>query len=241
MESATENKSRENQMIAVFENPVFGQVRWLMRDGEPWFIAKDICEGLGYANSRDATSKHCKHAELFKGSDSLRLDSPYGANIIPESDLYRLIMKSNMPGAEAFQDWIAEEVLPAIRKTGKYALSGQPEGSYSFEKIQPLAMLEAIFSYVGLENRNRAEILDKIWKGNFGYSALSPENYPEKDSQNACEKGENSESACENGDNSDLGEGGNRQFESYEYLTPSQIGKLLSPRRTGKAVTAFCY
>lgn len=103
-----------------------------MQGGEPWFVANDVASALGYAVPKKAVIDHCKYAEIFKGTDSVPLtDSPRGISIIPESDVYRLIMRSNLPNAERFQDWVVEEVLPSIRKTGNYSMvpsreSGSP-------------------------------------------------------------------------------------------------------------------
>ena len=76
---------------------------------------------LGYANGSRDIERHCKHAELFRGTEAVGLElNPRGQYIIPESDLYRLIMRSELREAERFQDWVTEEVLPQIRKTGGY-------------------------------------------------------------------------------------------------------------------------
>ncbi|WP_118786049.1 P22AR C-terminal domain-containing protein [Haemophilus haemolyticus] len=105
---------------------------------EYWFSGNDVCEILGYANPRDAISKHCKVAGVAKRYISY----PSGkkeATFINEPNLYRLIIKSRKPEAEPFEAWVMEEVLPAIRKTGKYQLQPQqlalpePEKKYTFE------------------------------------------------------------------------------------------------------------
>jgi anti-repressor protein len=98
------------------------QVRVIERQGEPWFVAKDVAELLGYAKPRNAISSHCKGA-LKQG-----LPTSFGTQemqIIPERDVYRLVMRSKMPEAEAFEEWVVGEVLPSIRKKGSYTL-GQP-------------------------------------------------------------------------------------------------------------------
>ncbi len=100
-----------------FEHKKFGMIRTITKDGEPWFIASDIAKALGYEKPRDAVAQHCKKVNKF----SYR-DSPQPYNIIPETDVYRLIMRSNLPNAVKFQDWVCEEVLPSIRKTGSYSL-----------------------------------------------------------------------------------------------------------------------
>lgn len=110
--------------LSIFTNEEFGQVRVIVRDGEPWFVASDVAKALGYAIPRKAVSDHCKYTELLKGSDSDRLTgSPRGINIIPEADVYALIFRSNLPRAEAFRDWVCREVLPSLRKTGKYEVT----------------------------------------------------------------------------------------------------------------------
>ena len=88
--------------------------------GEPWFVANDVARLLGYSNASDAISRHCK------GGRETRLPSAGGMQlikVIPERDVYRLIMRSQLPAAEAFEDWVVSDVLPSIRKTGGY---GQP-------------------------------------------------------------------------------------------------------------------
>lgn len=85
--------------------------------GEPWFIAKDIAEALGYSNTSKAINVHCKavstcHTEM---GGQVR-----AVQIIPERDLYRLVMKSKLPAAEQFEEWVVGQVLPTIRKTGSY-------------------------------------------------------------------------------------------------------------------------
>lgn len=95
-------------------------VRTVVVDGTPWFVAADVTAILGIANGRDATSRL---PERMKGVGET--DTPGGRQrmtIISEPGVYRLAMRSNLPAAERFQDWIAEDVLPTIRKTGAYAV-----------------------------------------------------------------------------------------------------------------------
>ena len=85
----------------------------------PWFIGKDICKVLGYKkDTSDVIKQHCKYAKLFS-SPKLGV-SPNGMVIIPESDVYRLIIKSTLPSAIKFEKWIMEELLPSVRKYGGY-------------------------------------------------------------------------------------------------------------------------
>lgn len=97
-------------------------VRTLVIGGEPYWVARDVAEVLGYANTNDAISKHCRGvAKRYPIIDALGRTQE--ARVIGESDLYRLIAHSNLPAAEAFESWIYEEVLPTIRKTGGYCLN----------------------------------------------------------------------------------------------------------------------
>jgi prophage antirepressor-like protein len=92
------------------------EIRTVVIDGEPWFVAKDIAVALGYTNIRGTVSRHCKRPQQVGSTVSVPLDQQ--TVIIPESDVYRLIMRSKLESAEEFEVWVTEEVLPTIRKTG---------------------------------------------------------------------------------------------------------------------------
>lgn len=95
------------------------QIRTIIRNGDPWFVAKDVAEALGYAKPENAVKSHCKR------TDTCPLDSGgqiRHMKIIPEGDVFRLIVKSQLPSAEKFEAWVMDEVLPSIRKTGSYSM-----------------------------------------------------------------------------------------------------------------------
>lgn len=128
--------------VKIFENPEFGKVRVVDQNGEPWFAASDIAKALGYANPQEATREHCKKVnKITQPSESLISVNrpPVYINIIPESDVYRLVMRSNLPSAERFQDWVCEEVLPSIRKTGGYGTVALPNFSDPVEAARAWA------------------------------------------------------------------------------------------------------
>lgn len=108
------------------------------KNQEPWFCANDVCDILGYSNPRDAISKHCKAGGVAK-RDTPTKSAVQEMTFINEPNLYRLIIKSRKPEAEPFEAWVFEEVLPQIRKTGKYQLQPQqlalpePEKKFTFE------------------------------------------------------------------------------------------------------------
>lgn len=106
--------------IQIFENARFGQVRTLDEDGKTLFCAKDVAAALGYSNTKDAIARHCKGV--------VKRDLPtnggmQSTNFIPEGDIYRLAAKSELPGADEFERWIFDEVIPSIRKTGGYMVN----------------------------------------------------------------------------------------------------------------------
>lgn len=105
--------------LQIFTNQEFGQIRTVDVNNEPWFVGKDVCEALGYTNSRKALCDHVK--ESHKNTVTIR-DGIGNLNktIIDEAGLYSLVMRSKLPQAEAFQEWVTGEVIPSIRKHGAY-------------------------------------------------------------------------------------------------------------------------
>lgn len=100
--------------LKVFSNEEFGEVRTLEIEGKPYFVANDVAKALGYSNPSKATNDHCKNAILGRGNDSLGREQEF--KYIPEGDVYRLIIRSNLPSAEKFESWVFDEVIPSIRK-----------------------------------------------------------------------------------------------------------------------------
>ena len=107
-------------------------VRVVMKGSEPWWVAKDVCEVLEIQNARDTIAKVLDDDE--KGVD--KIDTLGGAqemNIITESGLYTLIMRSNKPEAKRFRKWVTSEVLPTLRKTGSYSVKKDPDEQRKLE------------------------------------------------------------------------------------------------------------
>ncbi|MCM1507404.1 MAG: hypothetical protein NC177_09770 [Ruminococcus flavefaciens] len=108
--------------IQIFKHEEFGKIRTLEIDGATWFCGRDVCKALGYKNTRDAIAKHCKSRGGAK-CDVPHPQSPtkqIEMTFINEPNLYRLATQSKLEGAERFENWVFEEVLPTIRKTGGY-------------------------------------------------------------------------------------------------------------------------
>lgn len=108
-------------------------VRAIMHNDESWFVAKDIAVSLGYSNPRKAVRDHCKHARVVGGGNESFLPREEGVNdsftldpqtiLIPEPDLYRLIIRSQLDSAEKFEQWVFEKVLPSLRKHGHFGVA----------------------------------------------------------------------------------------------------------------------
>jgi prophage antirepressor-like protein len=97
----------------------FGEIRAVKIKNEPWFVAKDVCDSLGY--SKDVSSVLSKLDEDEKGTENFRtLGGSQSLAVVNESGLYNLIFRSNKPEAKHFRKWVTAEVLPAIRKYGTY-------------------------------------------------------------------------------------------------------------------------
>ena len=121
-----------NNNLMIFENPEFGAVRSILIDGDPWFVAADVCKALEIEKTNRALSRL---DDDEKGAHSV--STPGGRqrmSIISESGLYSLILGSRKPEARAFKRWITHEVIPSIRKHGAYmtdsllaALEAHPE------------------------------------------------------------------------------------------------------------------
>ena len=111
------------QKIKIFENGEFGKVRTIIKDGEPWFVGKDVAKILEYRNTKKALSDHVDEEDKYQG-DGVTIRDPMGRvqhpTIINESGLYSLILSSKMPRAKEFKHWVTSEILPTIRRTGGY-------------------------------------------------------------------------------------------------------------------------
>lgn len=137
-----ESNMSDSKAVQVSSQPVFNfgahSVRVVLRDGEPWFVASDVCGALEYKNTSDAVATHLDEDErmTIAASDSHSNDSSQsleskgkrgGARtlvVVNESGLYALVLRSRKPEARKFAKWVTSEVLPAIRKTGVYV--GKP-------------------------------------------------------------------------------------------------------------------
>jgi hypothetical protein len=150
----------------------FDNVRTVEIDGEIWFVGNDVASALGYKRPGDAVRQHCKE----KGTVKHRIPAtgtggPQDMILISESNVYRLIVKSNLPSSERFENWIFEEVIPSIRKKGSYGINRHETPNFilryfeNFNKIEVghfsvitelYVRLYARFEHVGYKIPNKA-------------------------------------------------------------------------------------
>ena len=119
--------------IQIFTSDIFGEIRTCQVNNQIMFVGKDVAQALGYSNTRDALNKHVDAEDKLE-SQIATSGQRRTTIIINESGLYSLILSSKLPQARAFKRWVTSEVLPSIRKTGRYELP---------QLIPELAMLNA--------------------------------------------------------------------------------------------------
>ena len=119
--------------IQIFTSDIFGEIRTCQVNNQIMFVGKDVAAALGYINTRDALNKHVDAEDKLE-SQIATSGQRRTTIIINESGLYSLILSSKLPQARAFKRWVTSEVLPSIRKTGRYELP---------QLIPELAMLNA--------------------------------------------------------------------------------------------------
>ena len=106
--------------LQIFKNPEFGEIRTIEKDGEPWFVGKDVAAALGYERPTKAILDHVDDEDKDEVPIQDSIGRSQNTPIINESGLYSLVLSSKLPGAKQFKRWITSEVIPSIRKYGAY-------------------------------------------------------------------------------------------------------------------------
>lgn len=107
--------------LQVFNNAMFGNVRVLLQGNEPWFVAKDVADTLGYQNGSRDVNRHTDEEDRTK---TMVFDGNQNKEtiLINESGLYSLVLSSKLPNAKQFKRWVTSDVLPSLRKYGTYSM-----------------------------------------------------------------------------------------------------------------------
>lgn len=191
--------------LKIFENPEFGSVRVIEKDGEPWFVGKDVATILGYTNTRDALIKHVDDED--KGvANCDTLGGKQKLTIINESGLYSLILSSKLPTSKKFKRWITSEVLPSIRRTGSYSLVDTSQLSPQLQALNQIVQVlnQQEMRVNQLESRIQViqtnllpqnkfnwreyvnKVLNKIGQKIGDYQKIRTESYKELEKRAAC-------------------------------------------------------
>lgn len=137
----------KKELESIFKNHEFGQLRTFVDlEGKPWIAGVDVARALGFQNPSNAVKVHCKPNKTVKHRMDNRLSNGnYEIIFIEESNFYRLVIKSTLPAAEKFQDWVVEEVLPSLRQTGKYEINEEVD---RIEVIKEVAKGDSHVNYL---------------------------------------------------------------------------------------------
>jgi prophage antirepressor-like protein len=151
-------------------------LRVVIIDGEPWFVAADVCEALAVGNVSLAVNGRADRADGGLDDDEkgiASVNTPSGDQqmlVVNESGLYALIFKSRKPEAKKFKKWVTAEVLPAIRKTGRYEISAarpepQPAPAAAREKLNAADMqhMKRIVWFAGRNFHSQESATQGIW------------------------------------------------------------------------------
>lgn len=164
------DKLLENSEVQLFHKDEFGMIRTVIIDGNPWFSGKDVAEALGYENTKDAIKKHVfdEDKSVFQRSQFATLEIPNrGMTFVNESGLYSLIFGSKLDSAKQFKRWVTSEVLPAIRKTGKYVAQSESKVETMLEDMGcnmkiVYAQINNMEEMIGEQNMMLTRVVDNM-------------------------------------------------------------------------------
>lgn len=140
--------------LKIFENRKFGEVRTIEEDGKVLFCASDVAKALGYSRPNDAIASHCRSTVKRRIPHPQSPEKTIEMSFILEGDIYRLAARSKLPGAEEFERWVFDEVIPSIRRTGAYMM---PQDYPS--ALRALADAEEKKMRLLAENQRQAQII----------------------------------------------------------------------------------
>lgn len=149
--------------VQVYKHPAFGQVRMLVENGKRLTCALDAAKALQYANPYDALDLHCRSLAKREVPHPQSKTKTIEMNFIPDGDLYRLIAHSHMPGAEQFESWIFDDIVPTVVETGTYTAPGAASGDN-----------DKLLRAQAMERNSRTKQASLLFKMS-NYDRLSPE------------------------------------------------------------------
>ena len=149
----------ENE-VKLFTNQVFGNVRATVINGDVWFVGKDVATALGYVNPSKTLKDHCRedgvtfcYTPTSGGKQQLKY--------INERNVIRLIMRSKLPQAEEFQDWVEDEVIPSVLATGSYSVKDSYMIDDPIERAQRWIEEAMVRKQLEIENQEKQKLIEK--------------------------------------------------------------------------------
>lgn len=150
----------ENE-IKLFTNQVFGNVRATVINGDVWFVGKDVATSLGYKDTKDAINTHCREDGVVNHLLIDSLGRKQQAKYINERNVIRLIMRSKLPQAEEFQDWVEDEVIPSVLATGSYSVKDSYMIDDPIERAQRWIEEAMVRKQLEIENQEKQKLIEK--------------------------------------------------------------------------------
>ena len=163
--------------VKIFENEEFGKVRTLIEgEDKVLFCGTDVAQALGYSNTTDALKRHCRCIVKREVPHPQSPEKNLETNFIPESDVYRLIFGSKLEDAEKFQNWIFDDVIPTIRKTGGYVNNDDLFIETYFSQVEEStkAMLRATLATVREVNEKNRQLEQTVGVQSQQIAELQP-------------------------------------------------------------------
>ena len=163
--------------VKIFENEEFGKVRTLIEgEDKVLFCGTDVAQALGYSNTTDALKRHCRCIVKREVPHPQSPEKNLETNFIPESDVYRLIFGSKLEDAEKFQNWIFDDVIPTIRKTGGYVNNDELFIETYFSQVEEStkAMLRATLATVREVNEKNRQLEQTVGVQSQQIAELQP-------------------------------------------------------------------
>lgn len=162
--------------LKIFEHPRFGKIRTIVEDGKTLFCGKDAALALSYKDTDDAIRRHCRYPAKHRVPHPQNPDKTIVMTFITDGDLCRLAAKSETPGADEFESWIFDEVVPSVLRNGGYVFGQEsmtPEelmASALTVAQKVLAEREARLSALMVENqlmKPKADYFDELVSRNL--------------------------------------------------------------------------
>lgn len=145
--------------LQVFNNSEFGEVRTIREGDKTLFCGADVAKALGYRNPSKALSDHCKGVtKRYTPTQS----GKQAMNFIPEGDIYRLAARSDLPGAEKFERWIFDDILPALRRDGSYTTNATAAPTVASVNAA-VKMILPVMQTVGIKPEYQLSVLAKMY------------------------------------------------------------------------------